>query len=117
MADLYSWGDGADGLQGRGSTDDVLSPTLISGGWSSISSSWDHVLGIKEDGSLWAWGRNDHNQLGTGGVTTPATLVPTRVGLATDWAKISAGYRYSLALKNDGSFWAWGANGPEGNLA
>jgi alpha-tubulin suppressor-like RCC1 family protein len=28
----------------------------------------------------------------------------------TDWAAIACGFGYSLALKNDGSLWAWGLN-------
>ena len=29
-----------------------------------VSHGWSHVLAIREDGSLWAWGSNSHGQLG-----------------------------------------------------
>ena len=33
---------------------------------------------------------------------------PTQVGTADDWAAIACGYAHSLALKKDGTLWAWG---------
>ena len=32
------------------------------------------------------------------------------MGTATDWAEIACGGEFSLALKSDGSLWAWGGN-------
>jgi alpha-tubulin suppressor-like RCC1 family protein len=32
------------------------------------------------------------------------------VGTATDWASITAGLYHTLAIKTDGTLWAWGAN-------
>jgi hypothetical protein len=58
---------------------------------------------------LWAWGNNFYGQLGDG--TNTDKSVPTRIGTATDWQSISAsGSSHSVAIKTDGSLWAWGNN-------
>src|SRR5450756_73218 len=65
---------------------------------------------IKPDGSLWAWGDNAAGQLGINYDTAKALPIPWRVGTATDWAVVACGNAHALALKSDGSLWAWGDN-------
>ena len=76
-------------------------------GWSAISAG-SHMVGLKRDGSLWAWGKNDEGELGDG--TTTDRLTPTGIGTDTDWESIRAGFERTLAIKEDGSLWAWGDN-------
>lgn len=77
--------------------------------WTKISAGGTHTLAIKNDGSLWAWGNNFGGQLGDG--TTANSTVPVRVGTDNDWSSVfaSSGY-FSMALKSDGTLWAWGIN-------
>jgi alpha-tubulin suppressor-like RCC1 family protein len=77
--------------------------------WIQVAGSMEHTVALKNDGSLWAWGRNDEGEVGQGNFTHSYNT-PTRIGTETNWTKISAGMGYSLALKNDGSLWTWGAN-------
>ena len=74
-----------------------------------------HILGVKTDGTLWAWGYNNLGQLGTG--DTADRIFPVRVGTDADWSAVAAGEYHSLALKNNGTLWAWGNNrhGAAGN--
>ena len=67
-------------------------------------------MALESDGSLWAWGYNAYGQLGLG-VTTPDKLIPTRVGTDSDWTAVACGGWHTVALKSDGSLWAWGDNG------
>jgi|GEM_PF-2479404 len=89
--------------------------------WAMVSAGNAHGLGLKSDGSIYAWGYNENGRLGLGWAYTPSgrlvlnrgdayVAVPTRIGTDNDWVFVSAGYNHSLALKSDGSLYAWGAN-------
>jgi len=91
-------------------------------GFVDISAGINHVVGLKEDGTIWAWGNNDWDQLGQGrardeGLPYPKkSSAPLRVGLDTDWAQVKTIHSETYALKKDGSFWTWG-NEPYSNPA
>ena len=90
-------GDGGDG--------DALPPPSS---WMSVSTALDHSCGIRLDGTLWCWGRNDVGQLGHA-TTDLEDDTPTQVGAAT-WTQISAGDEVTCGLQGDGSLWCWGHN-------
>eukprot|EP00927_Polykrikos_kofoidii_P013400 TRINITY_DN15841_c0_g1_i2.p1 TRINITY_DN15841_c0_g1~~TRINITY_DN15841_c0_g1_i2.p1 ORF type:complete len:500 (+),score=76.00 TRINITY_DN15841_c0_g1_i2:248-1747(+) len=69
----------------------------------------DFALGLLEDGSLWSWGNNASGQLGDGTTTTRLASSPSQVPLGGVELVVSGGL-HSLALLEDGSLWAWGAN-------
>jgi YD repeat-containing protein len=66
------------------------------------------------DGSVWTWGYNLQGQLGNGTTTNSPTPVqvkgPGGVGFLTGVVKVAAGTRFVVALKSDGTVWAWGGN-------
>jgi alpha-tubulin suppressor-like RCC1 family protein len=73
-----------------------------------VAAGVDHSLALKSDGTVWAWGNNNHGQLGNN--TSVGSLVPVQVPGLDHVTKISAGYGFSLALRSDGTVWAWGWN-------
>ena len=96
-----------DGNSGRSAY--AFTPIHIgSATWATVSAGDSHSLGIQPDGSLWAWGQNDHGELGLGDSTNRTT--PTRVGAGTDWKAVFAGLHCSYALTTAGSLYAWGWN-------
>jgi alpha-tubulin suppressor-like RCC1 family protein/serine/threonine protein kinase len=74
-----------------------------------MAGGWEHSLALTSDGSLWAWGNGSGGQLGDG--TTNTRPTPIRIGSrgGAGFVALAAG-EHSMALKNDGSVWAWGGN-------
>ncbi|WP_396150045.1 T9SS type A sorting domain-containing protein [Flavobacterium sp.] len=109
--ELWAWGFGTNGQIGNGtigSQNFYTSPILVSTEhWIEVAGYQAHSLGIKADGTLWAWGRNDVHQLGLNS-TAGHILVPTQVGVDSNWSKIFCSSSASLAIKTDGTLWAWG---------
>ena len=108
---LWAWGNGE-----YGSCGDTLPvdwarfvPTQIgTATWKMVAAGFRTSFGIKPNGTLWAWGRNDLGQLGDG--STIDRRLPVQIGTADNWDSISCGRQFTVALKTDGSLWAWGDN-------
>ena len=65
--------------------------------------------GLKTDGTLWTWGKNNYGNTGHNDTTNRST--PTQVGSDKTWAKIAGGtYGTYAGIKTDGSCWMWGTN-------
>ncbi|WP_164905440.1 RCC1 domain-containing protein [Flavobacterium sufflavum] len=108
---LWAWGYNHIGQLGDGTTIDKNSPVQIGSdnNWKMVSASNSFNVAIKTDGTLWAWGDNSYGQLGDG--TTTLKKTPIKIGTETNWetATTGEGY-YSIAIKTDGTLWAWGYN-------
>ena len=78
--------------------------------WAAVSAGNQHSVAIRTDGSLWVWGFNDQGQLGTG-ATGGFLPVPVQIQAGTTWASVAAGGMHTVAIRTDGSLWAWGNNG------
>jgi filamentous hemagglutinin family protein len=108
---LWAWGVNGDGQLGDGSNTNRISPVLIGSNFSAVSAGDRYTIAVKADGSLWAWGNNNFGQLGDG--TTTSRNAPVQIG--SDYSSTLTtfggyGNSYTLALKTDGSLWAWGNN-------
>ena len=115
--ELWGWGWNSSGQMGQGTIGgNFLVPTRIgdASNWTAVAAAERHVLAINEDGELWSWGLNAHGQTGQG-TTLGYTLVPTRVGNASNWVAVAAGSAdaasgYSLAVNSAGELFSWGNN-------
>ena len=92
-------------------------PMLVGGGW--------HLLALKADGTVWSWGFDSDGQLGLATLGNADVAVPTQVcapeqvqpctEVLDGVIAVAAADEHSLALKRDGTVWAWGVNS-EGEL-
>ena len=127
---VWAWGEGTDGGLGTGTdTDDSLYPLAVQLGGNAfpltdsataIAAGWNFSLAIIDDGdnkTLWSWGSNYFGQLGDGTDYTdgghdklnPVVVKNTNDSpFITNSNIIAAGYRHSLAIKDDDSLWSWG---------
>jgi len=86
----------AEGLRAWGSDYDRQVSSLPAGTeYAAIAAGDAHALALKGDGTVAAWGQNDHGQC----------VVPPG-----DYAAIGAGADFSLAIRADGSIVAWGSD-------
>jgi alpha-tubulin suppressor-like RCC1 family protein len=129
---LYAWGYNGTGGLGDGGGPDSRIPVQVRGeggvGFlptvTSIAAGGEHSLAIA-GGTLYAWGLNNHGQVGNGSaafqVNTPVKVKGEGgAGLLTGATDVAAGAHHSLTLTSaDGTVWAWGRNefGSLGNNA
>jgi alpha-tubulin suppressor-like RCC1 family protein len=120
---VYGWGNDAAGQLGDNSTATqqvypVQVKTTASGnplliGVIEVAGGLSHSVALKSDGTVWAWGNNATNQLGDGGTTSRKLAGQVKTAnnsFLTGIVAIAAGDNFCVALKSDGTVWAWGSN-------
>ena len=121
---LWAWGWTYMGQLGIGQTTESYNKTptqvgtdkdwlMVSGGGAAVIvggalTSAGYALGLKTDGTLWAWGANEHGELGDG--TTQEKYSPVKIGNDNNWRQLATGLSSSSALKSDHTLWSWGDN-------
>ena len=125
-ATAYGWGYDHYGQLGDGGTTTQTSPVAVKSSLliASLAAGGNHSAAVIGDGSVAAWGLNANGQVGDN--TTTDRLVPTGV-LASGYVwpaprvqrgetgRSAAATMHSLAIKSNGTIWAWGDNG-EGQI-
>lgn len=124
---VHAWGNSVSGQLGDGQAGYSLTrlqPLQVNLGSGvsaiAIAAGGRHSLALLSDATVRAWGENDYGQVGDGtGTGNPIVADfgpphyrprPVAVVALTQAVRIAAGGSHSLALRADGTVWAWGAN-------
>ena len=117
MADgtVWAWGYNGDGELGDGTRTTQRMPVLVRSlrGVVAIAAGGGHSLALQADGTVWAWGYNAYGGCGDGLDDTARPTIrvtPVPVTHLSGVVAIAAGGGHCLALRADGTVWAWGLN-------
>lgn len=117
---VMAWGDNHRGELGNGTTEESLTPTLVSrlNDVVAIATGEHHTLALLSNGTVMAWGDNLYGELGHDPASgpedcgiSPCSKVPVAVPGLSGVIALASGSFFSLALLSDGTVMAWGYNG------
>ena len=110
---LLAWGANAAGQLGQGHLNDLATPAQVSfpsatPAIQAAAAGASHNLAIDTEGRIWAWGSNQHGQLGQ---AQPAySPRPLPVSVPEPVTAVAAGLYFSVALGQSGQVYTWGWN-------
>jgi alpha-tubulin suppressor-like RCC1 family protein len=79
--------------------------------WNKFSGGSYQSIALKSDGTMWGFGKNGGGIGWLIGSPTPTYVKePTQIGNMSDWSSVGSGSEFNVALKTDGTLWAWGYN-------
>jgi hypothetical protein len=111
--ELWGWGKNNEhGNLGQNSKVDYSSPVQVPGRWNSFGNGvGGGPMVLKDDGTLWAWGRNTYGNLGQNQAEAQLNSGSSPVQIpGTTWAAAGCGAQFNMATKTDGTLYAWGYN-------
>jgi alpha-tubulin suppressor-like RCC1 family protein len=115
---LWAWGNNLSGQLGLNDTTSRASPVQVifsflprsqpfqigTNSWKAVAAGTEFSLALRNDDTLWVWGRNDNYQLGQGNLAYKASPVQ----IAGTWTNIAAGNTFGIGKRSDLQIYSWG---------
>lgn len=108
----YCWGDNSYGQLGR--TGPLTGPDTVTGRYQLINAGRYHTCGIvgapglREDGRVVCWGRNNKGQLGA--IDTASHSAPYSVATELRFVDVTAGGEFTCGVTTENDAYCWGDN-------
>ncbi|MBA2661632.1 MAG: hypothetical protein H0U74_05015 [Bradymonadaceae bacterium] len=99
---VWCFGDNRTGMLGVGTAENSTEPVRIvePGPWRSVHVGSEHACAIKNEGSLWCWGKH--------GLDGGEHFAPHRMDPAADWVDVAGQHQSGCGVREDGTLWCWG---------
>jgi alpha-tubulin suppressor-like RCC1 family protein len=110
---VWTWGDNTWsqlGYSTPGESSPVPAPVPGLSDVTQVAAGTYGGYALRSDGTVWAWGIDGDGELGDGGVNGASPVGPVQVQGLTGITQIAAGSGWAMALRSDGTVWAWGSN-------
>ena len=105
---LWTWGVNTNGQLGNGNATNRSSPGTTAGGgtnWKDIAIGRNLGIGLKTDGTLWAWGYNAYGNAGDGTTANVRSSPISIAGGGTNWKVVPDGMGESSAAISELGNW------------
>ena len=108
----YCWGQDADyGELGTGTPGvDEATPALVTGGhsWVYIGAGGQYSCGLRTDGTVYCWGRENNGELGTGTIGS-GSISPRAITGGLVFTQLSVGPGTNCGIIANGDSYCWGS--------
>ena len=115
---LWCWGSNYDGNLGDGTNEHSNTPVQAGDDddWAKLSRDHgeSHTCALRDDETLWCWGSNFYDALGTG--DQQDSDVPVQSGTEDDWQMVASGLGHNCGVRSGGTLWCWGGYNPSGEM-